>query len=301
MKKWILGVVDLFVAVTLAGCSSGTVANMKGAKITKDEYYNAMKKTTTGQATLRNMIVLKALEQQYPNKVSDKKVNSQFNKLKKQYGSSFDSTLEQNGYTESSFKDQIRTTLYSEVALKDMKKPTTKQIEAQWKKYQPKIQVQHILVKTEDEAKQIISDYQKDPTEKNFEALAKKNSIDTGTKNKGGKLTAFDNTDTSLDSTFKTAAFKLKKPGDITTTPVKTQYGYHVIRAISIGKKGTMKEHKKDLENQIYTSWQSDQTVMNGVITKVLKKANVSIKDNDLKDVLSSYLSSGSSSSSTSN
>lgn len=121
MKKWILGVVGLFVAVTLAGCSSSTVANMKGAKVTKDEYYDAMKKTTTGQATLRNMIVLKALEQQYPNKVSDKKVNSQFNTLKKQYGSSFDTTLEQNGYTESSFKDQIRTTLYSEVALKALK------------------------------------------------------------------------------------------------------------------------------------------------------------------------------------
>ena len=118
-----------------------------------------------------------------------------------------------------------------------MKKPTTKQIESQWKKYQPKIQVQHILVKTEDEAKQNISDYQKDPTEKNFESLAKKNSIDTGTKNKGGKLAAFDNTDTSLDSTFKSAAFKLKKAGDITTTPVKTQYGYHVIRVISIAKK----------------------------------------------------------------
>lgn len=300
MKKWILGVVGLFVAVTLAGCSSSTVANMKGAKVTKDEYYDAMKKTTTGQATLRNMIVLKALEQQYPNKVSDKKVNSQFNTLKKQYGSSFDTTLEQNGYTESSFKDQIRTTLYSEVALKALKKPTEKQIAAQWKKYQPKITVQHILVKTEDEAKQIISDYQKDPTEKNFEALAKKNSIDTGTKDKGGKLTAFDNTDTSLDSTFKKAAFKLTKAGNITTTPVKTQYGYHVIRVISVGKKGTMKEHKKDLENQLYTTWQSDQTVMNGIITKVLKKENVSIKDNDLKDVLSSYLST-SSSTSTSN
>lgn len=300
MKKWILGVVGLFVAVTLAGCSSSTVANMKGAKVTKDEYYDAMKKTTTGQATLRNMIVLKALEQQYPNKVSDKKVNSQFNTLKKQYGSSFDTTLEQNGYTESSFKDQIRTTLYSEVALKALKKPTEKQIAAQWKKYQPKITVQHILVKTEDEAKQIISDYQKDPTEKNFEALAKKNSIDTGTKDKGGKLTAFDNTDTSLDSTFKKAALKLTKAGDITTTPVKTQYGYHVIRVISVGKKGTMKEHKKDLENQLYTTWQNDQTVMNGIITKVLKKENVSIKDNDLKDVLSSYLST-SSSTSTSN
>ncbi|EPC57658.1 Foldase protein prsA, partial [Lacticaseibacillus paracasei subsp. paracasei Lpp123] len=83
-------------------------------------------------------------------------------------------------------------------------------------------------------------------------------------------------------------------------TPVKTQYGYHVIRVISVGKKGTMKEHKKDLENQLYTTWQSDQTVMNGIITKVLKKENVSIKDNDLKDVLSSYLST-SSSTSTSN
>jgi foldase protein PrsA len=40
--------------------------------------------------------------------------------------------------------------------------------------------------------------------------------------------------------------------------------------------------------------------VMNGIITKVLKKENVSIKDNDLKDVLSSYLST-SSSTSTSN
>ena len=64
-----------------------------------------------------------------------------------------------------------------------------------------------------------------------------------------------------------------------------------------MSKKGTMNEHKKDLEKEIYTSWQSDSTVMNGIITKVLKKANVSIKDNDLKDVLSSYLSTSSSSS----
>lgn len=94
-----------------------------------------------------------------------------------------------------------------------------------------------------------------------------------------------------MEQTAKRAAAKQKKAGDITTTPVKTQYGYHEIRVISIAKKGTMKEHKKDLEKQIYTRWQSELTVMNGIITKVLKKANVLKKDNDLKDVLLSYQS----------
>ena len=43
-----------------------------------------------------------------------------------------------------------------------------------------------------------------------------------------------------LDSSFKTAAFKLKT-GEITTTPVKTQYGYHVIKMIKHPAKGTLK------------------------------------------------------------
>ena len=57
-----------------------------------------------------------------------------------------------------------------------------------------------------------------------------------------------------------------------------------------------MEEHKKELTDQIYAAWEADTTVQNQVITKVLKKAGVSIKDNDLKNVLSGYLSSSSSS-----
>ncbi len=148
MKKWILGFTGLAVAVLLAGCSSSTVASMKGDKITQKEYYDALKKSSAGQQELRTLIVSKALEQQYGDKVSSAKVKKQFNAMKAQYGSTFDSTLSQNGYTESSFKDQIRTSMLSEVALKDLKKPTTKQIKKQYKSYEPKIEVQHILVKT---------------------------------------------------------------------------------------------------------------------------------------------------------
>lgn len=299
MKKWIVGLATLLLATTLAACSSGTVANMKGAKITKDEFYNEMKDSTTGQSTLRNMIVLKALEQQYGDKVSDKKVTKQYNKIKANYGTSFSSVLQQSGYTTKSFKEQVKTSLLSEVALKDLKKPTQKQIKKQWAKYQPKITVQHILVKKESTAKTIIAELKKDNSEANFKKLAKKYSTDTATASDAGKIPGFDNTDTQLDATFKKAAFALKE-GTYTTTPVKTSYGYHVIRSIKNPGKGNMSDHTATLKKQLYTTWQSDTTVMTSIMKKVLKKANVSIKDNDLKDVLSVYLDSSSSAASTS-
>ncbi|KRN24911.1 peptidylprolyl isomerase [Lacticaseibacillus camelliae] len=301
MKKWIAGIAGVLLALTLAGCSSdnATVANMKGAKITKDEYYNEMKTSSSGgEDTLRNMIVTKALEQQYPKAGTDKQVDKQYNKVKKSYtdaGQDFDSALAQSNLTTKSFKDQIKTSLLSEAALKDLKKPTQKQLDNQWKKYEPKITVQHILVAKESTANEVLAALKKDNSAANFKTLAKKYSTDTATASNAGKLPAFDNTDTSLDSTFKAAAFKLKKAGDYTTTPVKTSYGYHIIRAVKIPKKGSEQSHKKELTDQLYTSWESDSTVMNGIIKKVLTKADVSIKDNDLKNVLSVYLGSSSS------
>ncbi|MCT7698127.1 MAG: peptidylprolyl isomerase PrsA, partial [Lactobacillus crispatus] len=49
--------------------------------------------------------------------------------------------------------------------------------------------------------------------------------------------------------------------------------------------------HKKAIDDQIYASMAQDQATMKDVIATVLKKADVSIKDSDLKDVLSSYVS----------
>lgn len=293
MKKWIAGIAGILLAVTLAGCSSdnATVASMKGAKITKDQFYEEMKTGTQGgEATLRNMIVTKALDQQYGKKVSDKEVNSQFNKVKKQYGASFAPALQQQGMTEKSFKDQIKTSLLSEAALKDQKKITKKQLDEAWKNYTPKVTVQHILVAEKDKAKaeEIIASLKKDNSEKNFAALAKKYSTDTGTKNDGGKLPAFDNTDTQLDADFKKAALALKQD-TFSQTPVKTQFGYHVIRSIKNPGKGTMADHKKELQDQIYSTMQSDSTTMQNVIKKVLTKAKPTIKDKDLQGALSAY------------
>ncbi len=140
-----------------------------------------MKDSTTGQSTLRNMIVLKALEQQYGDKVSDKKVTKQYNKIKANYGTSFSSVLQQSGYTTKSFKEQVKTSLLSEVALKDLKKPTQKQIKKQWAKYQPKITVQHILVKKRKHGEDHHRRAEEGQLRSNFKKLAKKYSTDTAT------------------------------------------------------------------------------------------------------------------------
>jgi len=82
----------------------------------------------------------------------------------------------------------------------------------------------HILVATEAEANDIIAKLKKDP--KAFDALAKADSKDPGSKDKGGDLGWFD--PHSMVPEFGAALAKLTK-GKFTETPVKTQFGYHVI------------------------------------------------------------------------
>ncbi len=288
MKKWLLAAASLLMVVTLAGCGSNTIATLKGGKVTQDEFYKEIKETSAGKQQVQQMILQKALQEQYGSKSLTKKIDKTYNTYKKQYGSSFTSVLAQSGLTTSSFKNQITTQMLANAALKANKKVTNADLKKQWKTYEPKVEVQHILVEKKDTAETVISELKKDNSTKNFTALAKKYSTDTGTKKDGGKLPVFDSTDTSLDSTFKTAAFKLKT-NEYTTTPVKTSYGYHVIRMIKNPGKGKMADHKKTLTDQVYAKWANDQTVMAKVYTKVLKKADVTIKDKDLSDILSSY------------
>lgn len=291
MKKWVLGVAGVLMTLSLAACSK-TVATTSGGKITESAYYDSMKKTSSGKQILQQMILDKVLEKQYGDKVSDKKVTKQYNTYKSQYGSSFSSVLSQNGMTKSSLKKQIRSSLLLREAVKANTKITNTQLEKQWKSYEPKTTVAHILVAKKATAQEVIKKLQSGG---DFTKLAKEYSTDSATKNKGGKLTAFDNTDTSLDSTFKKAAFALKQ-GEYTKDPVKTSYGYHVIKSIKKPAKGKMSDHTAELKTQIIDNKMNSSSSLQSVVSKVLKKGNVSIKDKDLKDILSSYLSTSSSS-----
>jgi peptidyl-prolyl cis-trans isomerase C len=82
----------------------------------------------------------------------------------------------------------------------------------------------HILVETEDQAKELIAQLDKGAK---FDELASKSSKDTGSKERGGDLDW--NVPAAFDKTFSEAMVGLEK-GKHTATPVHTRFGYHVIR-----------------------------------------------------------------------
>ena len=86
------------------------------------------------------------------------------------------------------------------------------------------VHARHILVSTEDEAKVLIAEIKKGAA---FDKLAKEKSTDKASGAEGGDLGWFKKSD--MVKEFADAAFNLKKD-ELTETPVKTQFGYHVIK-----------------------------------------------------------------------
>jgi foldase protein PrsA len=110
----------------------------------------------------------------------------------------------------------------------------------QRKKDLAQIKVSHILVKTKPEAERILKEIKAGG---DFAAAAKKESLDPGSKDKGGDI-GFITESSSLVPEFKKAAMALK-PGELSGV-VKSQYGYHIIKATE--QKKTYEELKDTIE-----------------------------------------------------
>ncbi|MCD8571518.1 MAG: peptidylprolyl isomerase [Alphaproteobacteria bacterium] len=124
-------------------------------------------------------------------------------------------------------KEQIERNVFIQEELD--KRVTDSKLQSAYEEYKKKlpevqeVKAKHILVKEEDKAKEII---QKIKDGGSFEELAKENSTD-GTASLGGELGYF--AKESVVPEFGNAAFGMKA-GEMSQTPVKTQFGYHVIK-----------------------------------------------------------------------
>lgn len=103
------------------------------------------------------------------------------------------------------------------------------QLKADYDKYvvqlgDKEFKVRHILVDKEDDAKAIIASLKRGET---FEKLAKEKSKDTGSKDNGGDL---DWAPAGRYVPEFATAVKAQAKGQLSETPVKTPFGYHVIR-----------------------------------------------------------------------
>jgi peptidyl-prolyl cis-trans isomerase C len=98
--------------------------------------------------------------------------------------------------------------------------------EAMRKQGEEEVHARHILVKTEAEAKHILAELHKGA---DFAAVARSHSTDPGGKD-GGDLGFFKHGD--MVPEFAKAAFALK-PGETSQEPVKSPFGWHVIRIVA--------------------------------------------------------------------
>jgi len=131
--------------------------------------------------------------------------------------------------------------------------------------------VRHILVEKEAEAKSILA---KLKAGEKFEELAKANSKDPGSAVKGGDLDWMN--PQALVPEFSKAMVALPK-GQLTDKPVKTQYGFHIIRVDDVreSKVPTMAELKPQLIDMMNQDQNWQRAKFNEMITKLKAKAKV--------------------------
>lgn len=117
-----------------------------------------------------------------------------------------------------------------------------------------------------------------------FEDLVKEHSADPGSVEDGGLIKNVSKN--KHDKDFFEASLKLEK-GKYTTTPVKSQFGYHIIIKVSQKEKPSLADAKDSIVDTLVADKIDDQT---GVATQIAwseirKKYNLEFFDKDFKRI----------------
>jgi peptidyl-prolyl cis-trans isomerase C len=176
--------------------------------------------------------------------VSDAAVDKRIDQyIKERHGGDkkkFEAELKQQGLTEPQARDIIRANLIQEAIFNKVTsevKVTDQQVKDYYAKNKAQYGspdtrvVRHVLVKDKKLADQLYGQLRAGG---DWKAIAKKYSQDPASKDKGGRMTA---TKGQLVPEFEQVAFSIGNNG--ISKPVKTQFGWHIIQALSPVKKGT--------------------------------------------------------------
>lgn len=261
-------IVAILVALTLAACGAGMqiVARVDNVVLTRqdlDQRISRIEKGFQQQAAqglslpsrldIEQELVSQFIDQQLTLSlarqrgitVSDAEVNEQIERFRQQIQMGSNMSLEQAiqeqlglpGESSPEFRlfvtyflarQKLGATLVSEA---DIRKRISDEVMADTQRMVDVATVAHILVATEEEAKRVIERLDKGES---FANLAKELSQDPGSAQNGG---VYENVQRGqFVPEFDKAMFEDLQPGEITKTPVQTQFGWHVIRLVSRGQ-----------------------------------------------------------------
>lgn len=320
MKKKLICILAVLLLVTSCGkvpkLKNGdeAVVTMKDGDISVEELYSEMKEkyaldmliTKIDTAILNNVYKTDDEEKNYIDKQLETIKYYYETYYKSQY-KSFQEYLTQNGVeSEDELKENIRLTYKRNKAVKDYVKSiiTDKEIEKYYdEEIFGDISASHILIKPEyddnasdeekkeaekkalKEAKEVIAKLKKG---EDFAELAKEYSDDSSNSKSGGKLADFNHG--QMVEAFEDAAKDLKV-GSYTTTPVKTEFGYHIILKTAQKDKPALKEVKDDIISDLTDEkLKDDSTLEVTALVELRKKHKVEIQDKDIKKLYEAYV-----------
>ena len=275
----------------LGGCSSdstdskdNTLISSKAGNVTVKDVMDKIGKDQIASTSF-SIELNKILADKYKDKVDTKRIDDDIKKEEKQYGGKdqFESMLKQQGMTLDDYKEQKRLSAYQKQLLNDKVKVSDKEIKDDTKK------ASHILIKVKSDsdkeglsdkkakakAEKIQKEVEKNPNK--FDDIAKKESMDSASAKKGGSLGYV--IKTQVVDKFDKALFKLKE-GQISDI-VKTEYGYHIIKA---DKEDDFNKQKSQLKTKIIEQKvQKNPKLLTNAYKDLLKEYNVDYKDSDIK------------------
>lgn len=212
--------------------------------------------------------------------VTDEQVDEEVKIGKEQLGSeeAYKSFLEQQGMTEEELRAYLKENLIIGQVLEQVTKDVAVTDEEVSKYYEDNkaeftvgagADMSHILVPTEEEAKNIKKEYEAGKT---FEELAAQYGTD-GTKETGGSLGFIEYDSTMYDKDFLAGAKDLGE-GEV-SEPVKTQFGYHLIKTDNLKQETVtpFEEVKESLKEKL--AQEQQYKVFNDYIQGLKDKATI--------------------------
>jgi parvulin-like peptidyl-prolyl isomerase len=124
------------------------------------------------------------------------------------------------------------------------------QITADVKPVEKQVWARHILVADQAIAVTVIERLNNG---EDFAVLAKELSTDTGSAQNGGDLGWFGSG--AMVAEFEAAAFALENPGDYTTTPVASDFGFHIIQLIAKQDRPLTAQQYGTAKSKAFSDW----------------------------------------------
>ena len=278
------------------------VVSLKEFNISADQYYSEIKSENISK--LIDMIDHKLFDEKYKTDDQEKEaIENQINQMKSYYSTDETFTSAINQYFGVNNEEELKEVLSLEykrnLAVEDYVKSTL--TEKEIKDYYNDniigdIKASHILIKSnakedatseekaeaEEKALKKAKDIIKKLEEgKDFASLAKKYSEDTGSAENGGDLGYFSSDE--MDTDFVNAVKNLKK-NEYTKTPVKTQYGYHIILKVNQKKKPSLEESEQKIKETLATDkLNADASLHYQALVEIREKENIKFNDDSIK------------------